>query len=653
MNSRGDETLPGPATTNLRQPLATGTPEQPKAQRSDTSLRLLGAAAVSVLSLLLARLAFVPLYQSNDDVTMRLTAEGVAIATRPTPYLLFINAILGELMVWLHNLVPSISWFTASLALIQLMGTATVMWVALGSGAGSRIQALIFLSCFDFWFWVYPRFTMTAAVAAIGAIVLWLDQLARYGRLKGVPLAWFVALVVCSSLVRWQSGALLFAAGLPAVAWESWRRWHSARELARFRLREVPPSPRPLTPKRGERGVECESPELGETGKREASPVKALVTALLTPALVACLAAGSVKTANDWIYHTSPGWEHFQEFNEVRAEFLDYERAPFDRSTLATFQSLGLTPNDYHMLRSWAFEDPERFSIDVLRKLNKALPPAPPSSHWQTLRDRYGEITGDPWTQLIIVAMLLSPVLAGGEGRLRMAITLLSVICASLVIVWVFQRFPTSVSHPLAALVPAIGAVGKGSSRPFSIARKIAYAIGLGILSVLLVRLWMATTLRADAIQAMSNRLVEAVKELRPQPDQLYVDWGGNFPYELLLGARQIRALEPMRMLSLGCANQTPINRERLQQFHIENIFRAICERPNTRVIGQWTTVAQMQGYAQEHCGRRLRVREVMHRRLGGYPKIDGATGEVVPYVKDLIVYQFEDAGPVFDRPRR
>jgi len=381
-----------------------------------------------------------------------------------------------------------------------------------------------------------------------------------------------------------------------------------------------------------------------------------LAAAFLIPTLLACLAAGGAKTINDWIYRTSPGWEHFEEFNEVRAEFLDYERAPFDRSTLATFQALGLTPNDYHMLRSWAFDDPERFSLDVLRKLNKALPPAPPSSRWQALRDRYGEITGDPWTQLIIVAMLVSLLLASGERRLRMAVTVLSVIASALLIAWFFQRFPMSVSHPLAALVPAVGAACNGSARPYSLGRKLAYALGLSILSVLLVRLWIATMHRAEAIQAMSNRLVEAIEDLRPQPDQLYVDWGGNFPYELLLGARQIKALQPMRMLALGCANQTPINQERLQQFQIDNIFRAICERPNIRVIGIKETTAQMQGYAQEHYGRRLVVREVMHRRLGGYPKIDGMTGQVVPSFKDLIVYQFKDDGPaaglVPGRPR-
>jgi hypothetical protein len=83
-----------------------------------------------------------------------------------------------------------------------------------------------------------------------------------------------------------------------------------------------------------------------------------------------------------------------------------------------------------------------------------------------------------------------------------------------------------------------------------------------------------------------------------------------------------------------------------LQQFQIDNVFRAIFERPDVLVIGRWKCAALIQGYAQEHYGRRLRVREVMHCRLGEYPVIDGTTGEMVPDFKDLIVLQFEDGGP-------
>src|SRR5215475_9257409 len=122
---------------------------EPQPSPSRFWTRVLAAAIISALSLFVARLAFVPLYQSNDDVTMRLLAEGVATSSRPTPYLLFINVILGQVMVWLHEFFPILPWFTICLAAIHLAGTATVIWVALsGRGLARWIQLVIFLAGF-------------------------------------------------------------------------------------------------------------------------------------------------------------------------------------------------------------------------------------------------------------------------------------------------------------------------------------------------------------------------------------------------------------------------------------------------------------------------------------------------------------------------
>src|SRR5262249_15341504 len=160
------------------------------------------------------------------------------------------------------------------------------------------------------------------------------------------------------------------------------------------------------------------------------------------------------------------------------------------------------------------------------------------------------------------------------------------VIGVSLVVGRVFHRFPHSVSEPLAALLPAIGTAGATASERSMRATRFVYILGLGLLAILFAQTWLAAIPRARSVQAMSNRLVEAIHDLRPQPDELYVDWGGSFPYELLLGSDQIRELAPMRILVLGCANQTPINKARLREFQIDNLFQAIFERKNIRVIG-------------------------------------------------------------------
>jgi hypothetical protein len=562
--------------------------------------RVLAAIAISVSSLILARLAFVPLYQSNDEVTMRLLAEGIGLTSRPTPYLLFINIILGKVMVWLHDMIPSISWFPVTLAIIHLAGTATVVWVALRGG--SLVQVFVFLTAFDFWFWVKPHFTMTAAAAAIGAAVLWIDQLTRGRPLRGSRLAWFLALITLSSLVRWQSCGLIMIAAFPAILLES-------------------------------------MPLLKSHGRFY------WLSTLFVPLALAALAGGGVKELNDWIYRADPGWAEFEEFNKVRAEFTDFERAPYGWTTVPALHAAGLTYNDYKMLRSWAFEDSERFTLPVLRKLVQELPLAT-SSPWEALRRRWVEGTFDPAAHLIVGALVVSLVLAEGSRRRRLTLTLITVIIVSLAVGRIFHRFPHSVSEPLAALVPALGTAGITVPRRSLRAGRLAYILGFALLGVLLVRTWSATISRSRSAQSMSDRLVEAMHDLRPSPDELYVDWGGCFPYELLLGSQQIRELAPMRILALGCANQTPINKERLREFHIDNLFQAIFERKNIRVVGYGDTIPQIARYADEHYGKSLRFRKVMHRQLGAYPSIDDNTGQTIMRTANLVVFDFKESEP-------
>jgi hypothetical protein len=571
--------------------------------------RVVAAIAISALPMLAARLAFVTLYQSNDDVTMRLMAEGVAISPRPTPYLLFINIILGKLMVELHGLMPSISWFLVILALIHLAGTATVVWVSLGNGSASWVQSLIFLTAFDFWFWVKPHFTITAALPAIGAVVLLIDQLTRGRPLKGRPLVWFLALIILSSMVRWQSCQLLLVAAFPVIILES-------------------------------------IPALRIHGGRY------WLSLLFAPLLLAALAGGGVKAMNDWIYRSDPGWANFDEFNKLRAEFLDFERARYDWTTSPAFAAAGLTYNDYKMLKSWAFEDSQRFSLPVLRKLVTELRPPLKSVEWDVLRRRWLESTVDPAAHLMVGALMVSLAVAEGGRRRRVALTLVTVIGLVLLVGRVFHRLPHSVSDPLAALVPALGTAGATASRRFPRLSLFGYFLGLCFLGVLFGRVWLDTVPRAKLIQAMSDRLVDSIHELRPQSNELYVDWGAAFPYELLLNSDQVQVLKPMRMLALGCANQTPINRERLREFHIDNLFEAMFTQRNIRIIGYPDTINQLDRYAVEHYGKHLRFHRLMHRQLGGYPDFDDGTGEFIVHTKSLMVYECKEGDPVPLHPR-
>jgi hypothetical protein len=171
----------------------------------------------------------------------------------------------------------------------------------------------------------------------------------------------------------------------------------------------------------------------------------------------------------------------------------------------------------------------------------------------------------------------------------------------------------------------------------------IINGLAMVLLCVLFGRVWMQAAARSEATQLMSENLTMALQELRPRPDQLYVDWGGSFPYELLLGSRQIEALKPMRMLVLGSTNQTPINDERLREFHIDDLFRAIWQRPSIFVIGYKDAMILMCRYAEEHYGREIFVKKPVYRRLGSYPDFAVPPGRSIS--RDLLIYSFVDGG--------
>src|SRR5437016_2097908 len=67
---------------------------------------------------LITPLVFTLHYASNDDVGMRLIAEGTFVPNgRPLPYLLYINFLVGYPLAWAYTIIPSVPWYDL------LMGT--------------------------------------------------------------------------------------------------------------------------------------------------------------------------------------------------------------------------------------------------------------------------------------------------------------------------------------------------------------------------------------------------------------------------------------------------------------------------------------------------------------------------------------------------
>jgi hypothetical protein len=301
---------------------------------------LLAALTIVVALECMAWLVFVPLYETNDDVAIRLVLEGrIAPGAAPSGYAFFINLALGQTIAALYCLLPSIHWYdlvehgtlwlSATLALYcgirRLRSWPDVAFVAL--------IASVFLTAF-----INIQFTIVATFSTVvGATALLF--------VRRMPIRTFetTALTVCGTasivlgcLFRLEAGLLaLFVIAIVGAASALQRSWKWASGPSRL---------------------------------------------LLIPV------AGLVLIAAAWIYHGfllawSPAWHEFFAFNLERARLGEYFASRLDRATLAqAYQAAGWSIAEHDLVVNWLLIDPQFFNSENLRTILSHLPGLPPSS---------------------------------------------------------------------------------------------------------------------------------------------------------------------------------------------------------------------------------------------------------------------------------
>ena len=65
--------------------------------------------------------------------------------------------------------------------------------------------------------------------------------------------------------------------------------------------------------------------------------------------------------------YRSAGWQEYQEFNSLRSQLLDYGFPGYDSTEI--YQELGITREAYELYRTWNFNDPDRFTSEVMEQL--------------------------------------------------------------------------------------------------------------------------------------------------------------------------------------------------------------------------------------------------------------------------------------------
>jgi hypothetical protein len=577
-------------------------------------LRALLALVLPTLTLASAYQFFAPVRLSNDDTVMEMLARGIGVASTPTPQLIFMHVYMGKLLTALYNHWPSVAWYRVLMLSAHWLATATLCAIAFQRGF--RLRTLwvlsIYLLCFDLPFYIWTHFTIVAALPAQAAIAWWCGRCLKGQSWRFEHNLGFLALIALSALIRHESCLMVLLVALPIGPLALAMRWH---------------------------------------GTQAANLSKLNLLSYLAPFLYAGALVSGLRILNSVEYARTPGWEAYYEYNWLRAQLTDYQRATYTTDTKPAFDRVGWSHNDFLLLVNWFFENPDLYSAPKLRAVLEELPFSPSQAAYHEFARLSQGWTGDANLQAMLLANLLIFALGAEKPSTRAlwAVGVGTSAGAAGLILCILGHLPPWAAWPLLSLTPSLAVATSGS--PDDQTNQIQpwlLFLAFGALLVLFCRTVEQAMDQSNTLRIMNRNLRSAIDRLQPRRDELYVVWGNLFPFELILGADDMDNWRAFRMLSTGFLSQSPVNRARLKEFAIDDVYRAVFERPNVYLISRPAFIPMLVQYAKEHFGKNLTPQLVFRAALAP-PGPDSSMRQYKTTFQSLWVFHFCESPDVID----
>ncbi|WP_050642639.1 MULTISPECIES: hypothetical protein [Clostridia] len=271
-------------------------------------------------------------YETSDDYIMAAIMSGAYSGT-PNPHMIFINILWGYLLLPFYYLVPQISWYLiAQLALCYCAFTAVtyLMLKRLDTIMGIMLSVL-FITFFSDDAYIMVQFTKTAILAVMAGSILFLWALFHDERCRKREIAAGAVLVVAGSLIRYS--VIYIAGGFLLLIL-------LVEFVQLFRC--------------------------GSEGKWRKFVQIAVCGVILIGAVV------SAKQIDRYIYNSNPEYKYFREYSSARGGIVDKKDYGYEACE-EEYKELGLSENDYVLLRTWNFADPDFYTLELLQKVEKIV----------------------------------------------------------------------------------------------------------------------------------------------------------------------------------------------------------------------------------------------------------------------------------------
>lgn len=271
-------------------------------------------------------------YEVSDDFVMAAIMSG-AYGNAPNPHMIFINILWGYLMLPFYYLFPNVSWyliFQLGLIFVSLV-LVSYMILKRSNRPMAFLLIIILLTFFADDAYILVQFTKTAMLAVMGGGVVFAWSLFEHRNWKLEILAAIICLA--GTLIRFD---VIYIAGgflLLILIVEFGKMFWKERNEKDFQNR--------------------------------------IIRITISGICVIALAFG-LDSLDSYIYNQDEEYRYFKQYGEARGKIVDASDYGYE-AYRTELEKIGVSENDYRLMRTWNFADNEVFTLEVMQKTAEVI----------------------------------------------------------------------------------------------------------------------------------------------------------------------------------------------------------------------------------------------------------------------------------------
>lgn len=263
-------------------------------------------------------------YEVSDDFVMASIMSG-AYGGDFNPQLIFVNTVVGYILLPLYHLFPQVSWYLVFQLFLCFFAFVLVTYMLLERN-GKPVGVLLSIFLITFFsddVYVLPQFTKTAAfVFMAGAVVfLWGTFVEKSLVIQIIS----AILCVIGSMVRFSGIFLMGSFILLILFYEFLNLWHKKVGWKNYLY-------------------------------------------VFISGIILMMSVLGIRMLDLYTYHNDAQSEFFLKYNTARGQIVDqkdYGYAAYEKE----LKKIGISEVDYNMLKTWNFDDENYFTLEKMEQV--------------------------------------------------------------------------------------------------------------------------------------------------------------------------------------------------------------------------------------------------------------------------------------------